>query len=214
MTMTIKDTNTGDDATDRSTHAEPAHGPISAAELRQQIIDDPATRILDVRTGAEFETAHIAGSFNVPLDTLAEHDRDLAAVDHPIVLVCQSGQRAKTAQAKLNAAGKSNLRVLDGGVGAWLSDGGEVIKGAETWALDRQVRGVAGGIVLASIIASLKLPAARFVAGGVGFGLTFAALTNTCAMGNLLGRLPYNRGPECDLDAALASLSSDSPLDR
>ena len=33
---------------------------------------DPAIRLLDVRTPAEFETAHIAGAYNVPLDTLHE----------------------------------------------------------------------------------------------------------------------------------------------
>lgn len=214
MTITSDHITTDHIATDRTPHPDLAPGPISATDLQQQVTDDPDTRILDVRTGAEFETAHIAGSFNVPLDTLAEHARDLAAVDHPIVLVCQSGQRAKSAQAKLNAAGKTNLRVLDGGVGAWTAAGGTVVEGAATWSLERQVRGVAGGIVVASILASLKLPAARLVAGGVGFGLAFSAITNTCAMGNVLGRLPHNRGPGCDLDAALAALSADSRLDR
>ena len=42
---------------------------------------DPLVRIIDVRTGGEFETMHIPGSFNVPLDTLDEHARDLAT-DH------------------------------------------------------------------------------------------------------------------------------------
>jgi hypothetical protein len=46
-------------------------------------------------------------------------------------------------------------------------------------------------------------PKARLLAGAVGFGLTFSAITDTCAMGNLLSRLPYNRGPRCDLDCVL-----------
>lgn len=180
---------------------------IHASELRRLIDEDPATRILDVRTGAEFQTAHIAGSFNVPLDTLAEHARDLADVEHPIVLVCQSGQRASTAQSKLNAAGKTNLRVLDGGFGAWRMDGGSVVDGQESWSLERQVRGVAGALVLTSVGFSLVAPRAKFLAGAVGFGLAFSAASNTCAMGNVLGKLPYNRGPRCDLDGVLASLN-------
>jgi hypothetical protein len=64
-----------------------------------------------------------------------------------------------------------------------MTAGGDVVKGDEKWALDRQVRGVAGSIVLASILASLKFPRFRFLAGGVGFGLLFSAVTNTCAMG-------------------------------
>lgn len=179
---------------------------IHPSELRQLRQEDPGIRILDVRTGGEFESVHIPGSFNVPLDTLAEHVRRVADLDRPVVLVCQSGGRATTAQEKLNAAGKTNLRVLEGGMGAWLTAGGEVVKGEEKWALERQVRGVAGSIVLASILASLKFPKFRFLAGGVGFGLLFSAVTNTCAMGVLLGKLPYNRGPECDIDCVIRDM--------
>ncbi|NNE11390.1 MAG: rhodanese-like domain-containing protein, partial [Ilumatobacter sp.] len=147
-------------------------------------------------------------SFNVPLDMLAEHVGAVADLEHPVVLVCQSGARATTAQAKLNAAGKSNLRVLEGGIGGWQTSGGDVVRGEEKWALERQVRGVAGSIVLASILASIPFPKARFLAGGIGFGLLFSAVSNTCAMGAMLTKLPYNRGPECDLDAVLEAVDA------
>jgi rhodanese-related sulfurtransferase len=180
--------------------------PIRPTELDELRAADARTRILDVRTGAEFESAHIPGSFNVPLDQLAEHVQRMAELDHPVVLVCQSGSRAATAQAKLNSAGKLNARVLDGGIEAWRKSGGDVVEGEQKWSLERQVRGVAGSIVLASILASLRFPAARFVAGGVGFGLAFSAASNTCAMGTVLGKLPYNRGQACVLDDVLADL--------
>lgn len=181
---------------------------IHPSELRQLRQEDPGIRILDVRTGGEFESVHIPGSFNVPLDMLAEHVSKVAHLDKPVILVCQSGGRAATAQEKLNAAGKTNLRVLEGGMGAWMVAGGEVVKGDEKWSLERQVRGVAGSIVLGSILASIKFPRFRFLAGGVGFGLVFSAVTNTCAMGVLLGKLPYNRGPKCELDDVLSSMDA------
>ncbi len=181
---------------------------IHPSELRQLLQEDPDTRILDVRTGAEFESVHIPGSFNVPLDLLAEHVRDVADLEHPVVLVCQSGGRATTAQEKLNSAGKTNLRVLEGGMGSWMTAGGDVVKGQEKWALERQVRGVAGSLILASILASVKFPKARFLAGGVGFGLWFSAVSNTCAMGMLLAKLPYNRGPKCDLDCVIRDMDA------
>jgi rhodanese-related sulfurtransferase len=181
---------------------------IHPSELRQLRNEDPGIRILDVRTGAEFESVHIPGSYNVPLDKLAEHVDRLAELDRPVVLVCQSGGRATTAQEKLNTAGKTNLRVLEGGMGSWLTAGGEVVKGEEKWSLERQVRGVAGSIVLGSILASIKFPKFRFLAGGVGFGLLFSAVTNTCAMGVLLSKLPYNQGPECDLDDVLRQMDA------
>lgn len=183
-----------------------AVGTIHPSELRQLRHEDPNTLILDVRTTAEFESVHIPGSYNVPLDQLGEHLHDVAELEHPVVLVCLSGNRASTAQKKLNEAGKSQLRVLEGGIGAWQTSGGDVIKGTAKWSLDRQVRGVAGTLVVLSILASLTSPKARFLAGGVGLGLALSALTNTCAMGTLLSRLPYNSGPRCVVDDVVAEM--------
>src|SRR6056297_2374123 len=135
--------------------------------------EDPLLRLLDVRTGAEFDSVHIPGSYNVPLDTLAEHSDDLAQLDHPVVLICRSGARADQAHAKLSGAGKDRLHLLDGGLDAWVSAGGEVLRSSsETWALDRQVRLVAGGIALTGILASVVAPRAKWVAGAVATGLT------------------------------------------
>ena len=65
---------------------------------------------------------------------------------------------------------------------------------------------MAGSIVFVSVLVSLWVPAAVFVAGFIGAGLTFAAVSNTCTMGMLLARLPYNRGAGCDVDAAITRL--------
>jgi rhodanese-related sulfurtransferase len=180
---------------------------IDSAQLRQLISDDPLIRVLDVRTGGEFDSVHIPGSYNVPLDTLAEHARDLAELDHPVVLVCKSGARADQAHGKLTGAGKQRLHLLDGGLDAWLASGGDVVRGSsETWAMDRQVRLVAGSISLVGIVASLVAPKAKWLAGGVAAGLTFSAVSNTCAMGNALAKLPYNKGRGCDIDAVLTKM--------
>ncbi len=61
------------------------------------------------------------------------------------------------------------------------------------WALERQIRLVAGSIVLFAVVASIWWPPARYLAGAIGLGLTLAAITDTCLMGNMLMRLPYNR---------------------
>ncbi len=113
------------------------------------------------------------------------------------MLVCQSGNRAVDAQIKLEGAGKTGLRVLDGGMNAWRAAGGEINEGARgKWAMDRQVRLAAGSLVLAGILGSVFAPKAKWLAGGVGGGLFFSAVSNTCAMANVLGRLPYNQGAE------------------
>jgi rhodanese-related sulfurtransferase len=185
----------------------PATDTIDAQRLRELMREDPALRILDVRTGGEFDTVHIPGSYNVPLDTLGEHVDDLADVEHPVVLICKSGARAGQAHSKLSDAGKQHLHILEGGMDAWESAGGDVVRGTSTtWALDRQVRFVAGSISLVGILLSIFVPKAKWLAGGVAAGLTFSAVSNTCAMGTALSKLPYNKSNNCDIDGVLDEL--------
>ncbi|MGY1737313.1 rhodanese-like domain-containing protein [Geodermatophilus sp. SYSU D00684] len=165
---------------------------ITPAELAAR---SAGPTLIDVRTPAEYETAHIPGSINIPLPLVQHYATDLAGdLDRPVVLVCQAGGRARTAHAALTAAGAQQLAVLDGGIAAHTAAGQPVRRGRTRWALERQVRLVAGGLVAASVLASLRFPRARFLAGGIGAGLATAALTDTCAMGAALSKLPYNRG--------------------
>jgi rhodanese-related sulfurtransferase len=180
---------------------------IDVATLHQ-LRTDPLVRVLDVRTGGEFESAHIPGSYNVPLDTLAEHVGEFARLDHAIVLVCQSGGRAAQARQQLQAAGKATLHILEGGMNAWIAARGEIgSTGKQRWALDRQVRLGAGTVAVASVLASRFFPRARWLAAGVGAGLVYMAITDTCPVSPLVAKLPYNRTAPCDVDAVLAALT-------
>jgi rhodanese-related sulfurtransferase len=166
---------------------------IPPAELAHLLSDHPVA-VLDVRSAAEYEAAHIPGSIRVSLDEVrAEADTVAALLPDHAVVVCRSGSRAEQAVRALASTGREDLRILDGGIQAWEGAGGAVAKGRERWDLERQVRLVAGGLVLTGVLASLAWPPALLLAGGVGAGLTVAATTNTCAMGSLLARLPHNR---------------------
>jgi rhodanese-related sulfurtransferase len=160
----------------------------------QERLDD--LHIIDVRTAGEFEAVHIPSSRNRPLDRLDDHLpelRDLVDRGGEVVLMCRTGARAHQAQEQLAAAGLPELPIVEGGVVAWQADGGDVVRDVLRWDIERQVRLVAGGIVATSTAVSVVYPRARFVAGAVGLGLVAAATTNTCAMGSLLAKLPYNR---------------------
>jgi rhodanese-related sulfurtransferase len=192
--------------TDTSTRIDPT-------TLSRWLSDGADVKLLDVRSPAEFESAHIAGAYNVPLETLGEHAAEIQRhVDELVVLVCRSGMRASQAEQRLAAAGMSNVRVLEGGMVGWDRMGGDVNRGRARWDIERQVRLVAGAIVLTFVIASIAIPALRFVAGAVGLGLVVAALTNTCVMGSLLGKLPYNRSTSCDVTAVVDQLTGRQPM--
>jgi rhodanese-related sulfurtransferase len=181
---------------------------LDAPSLAEQLDGDDAPRILDVRTPAEFETAHIPGSYNVPLDTLREHRSELRHhLEDSVVLVCRTGGRAEQAEKALAEVGLPGLRILDGGMVGWEKTGAPVNRGAETWELERQVRLVAGGLVASAVLASTKVPALKWLAAGVGSGLVFAAVSNTCAMGTALSKMPWNRPASGDdLDALVTAL--------
>lgn len=180
---------------------------LNAAELRGLLASPTPPRIIDVRTPGEFETVHIAGAYNVPLDLLREHRDEIRAhLDEHVVLVCHSGQRATQAEETLREAGLANVHILDGGMTAWQAAGFLANRGAQRWDLQRQVRFVAGTIVALSILASILVPGFKWVAFVMGAGLSITAVTNTCLMGMMLAKLPYNRGPACDASSVVAQL--------
>ncbi|HEU4723294.1 MAG TPA: rhodanese-like domain-containing protein [Gemmatimonadaceae bacterium] len=188
----------------------PLRSILAAPELAALLREQPTTRLLDVRTPAEFEAEHIAGAYNVPLDTLAEHRQEIRAhVADPVVLVCRSGQRARRAEEALAAAGMTNLHVLDGGMSGWSAAGFPVRRGTPRMSLERQVRMVGGALAaIGGILALLVNPAFAVLAALVGTGMFLAALTDHCAMGLLLARLPYNKPPGCDVPAMVRALTT------
>lgn len=210
--MTHPTTNAPSNAADPTPSGAPPRRPaaLDAHVVQHWLAAADAPRLLDVRSPSEFTTAHIPGSYNVPLDLLREHKDELRThLGDDVVLVCRSGARATQAETVLSTTGPENLYVLVGGMTAWEAAGGPVNRGAPTWELERQVRLVAGSIVLAGVLASTVAPWAKWVSAGIGAGLAGAALTNSCAMGMLLSRLPYNRRTSLDLAAVLSELRDD-----
>lgn len=164
--------------------------------------------LLDVRSPGEYQAAAIEDSTHLPLDQLPAHSADLARdLAGPVALVCRSGRRAQQAAELLARHGARDLLVLHGGLTAWEAAGHPVLRGAGTWELERQVRLVAGSLVVGGVAASLRWPQARFLSGAVGAGLTFAAVSNSCAMGKVLLKLPYNKRRPVDSAAAVRAVT-------
>lgn len=182
---------------------------LEVQQLAQNIKDSPATLLLDVRTVVEYEGAHIPGSVNVPLALIEKHPEELSAfIDDEAIIICRSGARATRAQKLLAGAGVTRTSVLTGGMEAWKKADQPVNAGPARWDLERQVRLVAGSLVLGGVAVSTIFPKAKYLAGAIGGGLTFAAVSNTCAMGAALSKLPYNRGGDVTLREAKRRLAA------
>ena len=74
------------------------------------------------------------------------------------------------------------LTILNLTLGSWLSGSGPVLRTV--------------------VLASVAVPQAKWLAALIGGGLVFAALSNTCALGTALARMPWNHH------------RGDSPIDR
>jgi rhodanese-related sulfurtransferase len=180
--------------------------PVDPETVRAWMDAPEQVTVIDVRSPAEFETAHIHGSYNVPLPLLGEHAAQVAnRIDHRAVLVCQSGVRATDAHRRLTAVGMGDLHVLEGGIGGFERSGGPIVRGQARWALERQVRLLAGTLVTTGVLASLWKRPMIVLAGAIGAGLTVSALTDTCAMGRALSALPYNRADTPTLGSGSSS---------
>ncbi len=175
--------------------AAPAITALDPEALRGWFQEHRDLVVIDVRSAAEFENLHIRGSYNVPLPLLSEHTDDLAArLGSRVVLVCQSGARAEQARQRLGGAGIDTAYVLTGGVPGFAAAGGDVVRGKTRWDLERQVRLAAGSLVVLGLAGGKFVsPKITLLAGAIGAGLTFSAATNTCAMGQAIAAMPWNK---------------------
>ncbi|MFZ4056894.1 MAG: rhodanese-like domain-containing protein [Ferruginibacter sp.] len=71
----------------------------------QQMLNDPNSTILDVRSTMEFEQEHLSKAKNIPLDQIAYQLEEIKKMPKPIVLYCRSGARSGMAMQILKEAG-------------------------------------------------------------------------------------------------------------
>jgi rhodanese-related sulfurtransferase len=163
--------------------------------------------LLDVRTPVEYREVHAVPARNVPLDRLEPAklmEAHNASTNEPLYIICRSGSRAKKACEKFLAAGFPNVVNVEGGTLAWLQCGLPIVRGKKTISLERQVRIAAGTLVLiGTILGWLVHPVLSALAAFVGAGLVFAGVTDTCGMGMLLARMPWNRTQDVAISCCL-----------
>jgi rhodanese-related sulfurtransferase len=178
------------------------HTTITAEELERNRQTAAEFRLVDVRSSSEYASGHVPGAVNIPLEQIEARLLDLDP-SRPLVLICKTGKRA-TMAADLLKPYRSGLNVLDGGTTAWVNAGLPVVRSSKVrWALERQVRLVAGIVALSGAVLALTVSATwACLSGLAGLGLTMAGLTDFCPMATLLARMPWNRPAKPRTDIA------------
>ncbi len=170
---------------------------ISPAGLAQRYSAGEPCDLIDVRTPLEYRALHVKFARNVPLDQLqpqAVVTGRNGARNAPLYIICQSGGRSRKACELFLQAGYSNVVSVDGGTTACEQAGLPMIQGKKAISLERQVRIAAGSLVLVGAILGYFVHPAFFgLSAFVGAGLVFAGISDTCGMGMLLARMPWNR---------------------
>lgn len=168
---------------------------ISPQQLSALSQSGTPVELIDVRTPVEYREVHVTFARNVPLDQLdvAQVAAGRSGSNQPLYVICRSGSRGQQACAKFVAAGFTNVINVEGGTLAWDQAGLPVVRGKKAISLERQVRIAAGTLVLLGSGLSFVHPYWIGLAGFVGAGLVFAGITDTCGMGMLLARMPWNR---------------------
>lgn len=96
---------------------------ISVAELKARLDAREPLILLDVRSPEEYtQDGHVAGSVLIPLPELARRTGELDR-QRPIVCICRSGNRSRTACEQLALAGFTRLANVEGGMRAWAAAG-------------------------------------------------------------------------------------------
>ncbi len=170
---------------------------ITPGELEASRRRGDPCELIDVRTPAEYRQVHAEFARSVPLDGLnpkAIMGSRNGNNDRPLYAICRSGGRSRRAVERFHAAGFANVVNVEGGTLAWEKAGLPVVRGEVSMSLERQVRIAAGSlVVIGTALGAFVHPGFLGLAGFVGAGLVFAGVTDTCGMGMMLARMPWNR---------------------
>ena len=158
------------------------------------MLENGEIHLVDGREEVEFAGGRVSGANLIPLGELEERHQEL---DHskPIYVMCRTGRRSSEAQQRLRALGFTNVVNVVGGLEAWKKEQLPVERDEHApWSIERQVRFVAGLLVLTGVLLTLFVhPYFVALSGLVGFGLAFSAAVDWCGMGMLIAKMPWNK---------------------
>jgi rhodanese-related sulfurtransferase len=163
-------------------------------EQARKLLDSGAV-LIDVRDSIDHARERIPQARNIPLASLGRSPLPTSGAA-AMIFHCKSGARTAANAKRLAASAGCDTYLLQGGLEAWKRAGLPVqLDRKQPLELMRQVQIAAGLLVLTGVVLGASVSGIFYaLAGVVGAGLTFAGVTGTCGMANLLRLMPWNRG--------------------
>ncbi len=94
------------------------YGNVDVGEARELIGEKGELVVLDVRTVSEYESGHLEGAINIPVEALSGRLSELNPNDE-LLVYCRTGNRSTTAVGILKENGYDQIYHMDGGKVAW-----------------------------------------------------------------------------------------------
>ena len=98
------------------------YGNVDVAEARDLIGEKGGLVILDVRTVSEYDSGHLEGAINIPVEALSGRLSELNPNDE-LLVYCRTGNRSTTAVGILRENGYDRIYHMDAGIVAWENAG-------------------------------------------------------------------------------------------
>jgi rhodanese-related sulfurtransferase len=194
---------------------KPPQNAVSPEELRRAFREDPGVLLLDVRSPQEFSEGHIPGARLVPLGDLAPRQwlQEHADRCSRLIVICQSGARARKAIEAFKKSGFDRCCLLEGGMDAWLR-AGLPFEGGKSSGISilRQVQLIIGSAT--ALFAALALAIdSRFAIIPLisGAGLVFAGASGRCGLALILAKMPWNRSQPCSPNLCCDQVQKGTP---
>jgi len=101
---------------------------VTSDQLREELRTGHSVLILDLRSIAEFDQEHIAGSLSLPLENFEPAEFLKEHRERPVVLLSSTGREAYVAAEQFYKIGFFDLKIVAGGLLAWKVLGFPLVK--------------------------------------------------------------------------------------
>ena len=98
------------------------YGNVTVERAAELIATNPSLVILDVRTDLEFDSGHLEGAVNIPVDEL-QHRVDELDSEAEMLVYCRTGNRSSSAVQILMNNGFTKIYHMVDGIIVWIEAG-------------------------------------------------------------------------------------------